>query len=151
MASEDADREMENSNSESEHDSDEDLAVLELIDASSSDDDDEEDDKEDVVRRQPDRRNRAVPESDRATSSSSSRVDRPLSALVEEDVKVKRYPNKTGTFVTGIDVLSKEAREKRSKRADRFGLSKQERKSSPDGGIEDIAGVTLAPGSKIGI
>lgn len=78
MASGDAEtRDMDNSNSESEHDSDEDLAVLELIDASSSDDD--EDVKEDV-RRHSDRRNRSLPESDRANAS--SRVDRPLSELV---------------------------------------------------------------------
>lgn len=132
---------MENSSSESDSESDEDLAVLELIDASSDDEKDDEEDEEEEVKKN------LVTETQHKPDA---RIDRPLSELVEENVKVKQYPNTMGgTFITGVDVLSKDAKQKREKRAERFGITKEEQKSGTGGDIQDIASVMLPPGSKI--
>ncbi|ESO97336.1 hypothetical protein LOTGIDRAFT_86543, partial [Lottia gigantea] len=44
----------------------------------------------------------------------------------------KRYENKTGNFVTGIDLTSREAIEKRDERAKRFGLTPSENRTEVD-------------------
>ncbi|KAK7474441.1 hypothetical protein BaRGS_00034324 [Batillaria attramentaria] len=45
---------------------------------------------------------------------------------VSEPPQKRVYENKSGTFVTGIDITSKEAAEKRQKRAERFRIQQEE-------------------------